>query len=65
MFLNGVVIGNGPEILTGGWVARKKKEKRKKVAELAMGTLCTVQASSASASTQTELLGRHERNSCA
>lgn len=62
VLLNGVVIGNGPEILTGSWGCQKEK---KNVAELAMGTLCTIQASSASESTQAELLGRHERNSCA
>lgn len=40
-------------------------ERKKKVAKLAMGTLCTIQASSASESTQAEPLGRHERKFCA
>lgn len=39
--------------------------RKKNVTELAMGTLCTIQASSASESTQAELLGWYERNSCA
>lgn len=62
VFLNGVVIGKGPEILTGSWGCQKGK---KNVAKLAMGTLCTIQASSASESTQAEPLGRHERKFCA